>query len=246
MHRFFLPPGAFQQNQVRFPADTARQLRTVLRLRPGQQVIALDNAGSEYTVTLAEVETQSAWGEIDARRPALGEPAARLALYLGLTQREKFEWMLQKCTEIGAAAFIPFISSRSLVQNKRESEGKQERWQRILQEAAEQSGRGLIPTLHPPLDFTAALDHARQNDRPALIAWEGEDRRSLRAALQELGSPPQLSLLIGPEGGFSAAEVEQARAAGLQAVTLGRRILRMETAAVAAAALVLYQLGEMD
>jgi 16S rRNA (uracil1498-N3)-methyltransferase len=245
MHRFFLTPELFSQPEIVFPPDAARQIRSVLRLRVGQRVIVLDNRGSEYEVDLVQVGPDVR-GAVIEKRAAIGEPAHRVALYLGLTQREKFEWMLQKCTEVGAAAFIPVITSRALVQDPRDTEKKLERWQRILQEAAEQSGRGLIPELRPVLRFEQAVRQARQSSRLALIPWEGETNLTLRACLTE-GLPPtaHLSLFIGPEGGFSEEEIAVARLEGLRPITLGRRILRMETAAVVATALLLHDLDEM-
>jgi 16S rRNA (uracil1498-N3)-methyltransferase len=243
MHHFFLPPDHFKTDTISFPPDTARQMALVLRLQPGERVIALDGLGMEYEVELLQVGRARVQGRVTNRRPARGEPAARITLYLALTQREKFEWMLQKCTEVGAAAFVPVISSRSLVQDGRDAAKKLERWGRIIREAAEQSRRGILPQVHLPLAFDAALQRA-QSDALRLIAWEGEHSLTLRAALapSKATHAPTIVVFIGPEGGFSEAEIEAARAAGVQPVTLGERILRMETAAVVAAALVLYEL----
>ena len=244
MHRFFLPADCLSSSAVTFPADTARQISQVLRLRAGQHVLALDNRGQEYEIVLEAVGNPTS-GQVLQRRPAGGEPRSAVTLYLCLTQREKFEWMLQKCTEVGAAAFVPVISSRSLVQDAADVQRKLERWQRIVQEAAEQCGRGRVPLLSPALRFAAALQ-AAQAQPVRLIPWEEEQAQGLRAALTGLDRPlPPTAVLIGPEGGFSNEEVLAAQAAGFQAVTLGARILRMETAAVVAAALVLHEAGEM-
>ena len=241
MNRFFLPPASFESDRVTFPPEVAHQMARVLRLQPGARVITLDGSGSETLVELVDLTPQTAWGRALERRPVLGEPGPRLWLYLGLTQREKFEWMLQKCTETGAAGFTPLISARSLVQRESEVLPKLERWQRIVQEAAEQSGRGLVPPVHPPLRLNAALTESARHDL-CLLAWEEEHTVGLNAALSAvLGQPaPHLAALIGPEGGFSAIEAAQAVAAGVQPLTLGPRILRMETAAVVLTALVLH------
>ncbi len=249
MHRFFVPPSCIEKAAVYFPMEISRQISTVLHLRAGQRVIALDNAGNEYELELEIVAPRSTEARILASRPAQGEPRACLSLYLGLTQREKFEWMLQKCCEVGASEFIPVISSRGLVQSPDEGNARRERWQRILQEAAEQSARGRIPSLAAPLRWEEALRDVQTRALPGLIAWEGEKTVSLAEAVQAAGlaqSPaPRLALFIGPEGGYSETEVEQARAAGLAPVSLGRRILRMETAAVVATALALHELNDL-
>ncbi len=233
---------------VYFPMEVCRQMSTVLHLHQGERVLVLDNTGCEYEVELEIVAPRSTQGRILDTRPAPGEPRTRLTLYLGLTQREKFEWMLQKCTEVGAAGFVPVISSRGLVQSAEDSHARSERWQRILQEAAEQSGRGRIPSLAPALRWDDALRHFQAQAAPGLIAWEAEKTRRFAPTLARLGLPPEgggaLALFIGPEGGYSPEEIAQAGAAGLVAVSLGRRILRMETAAVVAAALVFHELDD--
>ncbi|MGD0005205.1 MAG: RsmE family RNA methyltransferase [Anaerolineaceae bacterium] len=241
MHRFFVPPASIQSGQVVFLSEAAHQIYSVLRLHPGQRLVVLDNQGEEYTVELEEVCQKTAAGKIIEQQPSLGEPACRLALYLCLTQRVKFEWMLQKCTETGASTFIPVISSRSLVQDLAETNKKAGRWEKILQEAAEQSGRGRIPALKPTISLEQAV---RQGQGKRIILWEQEHSTNLRQALADLTfeNSPEISILVGPEGGFSIEEVQVAKQADWQPVSLGRRILRMETAAVVATALVLYEL----
>lgn len=244
MHRFFISPESFSSSEVTFPAEKARQIARVLRLKPGMQVWALDGRGMEARVELTQVEARKVRGQIIAQQPALGEPRVELSMYLCLTQREKFEWMLQKCTEVGAGSFVPVISSRSLVQSTAETEHKRERWERILQEAAEQCGRGKIPQLQAALNFQQALKAAQQSGARCILPWEEERSCSLQQALGG-EKPACVALLIGPEGGFSEEEAAAAVDTGFQLATLGRRILRAETAAVVAAALTLYELGEM-
>jgi 16S rRNA (uracil1498-N3)-methyltransferase len=248
LHRFFLPPEAVQSSAVYFPMEFSRQIATVLHLRAGERVLVLDGRGAEYVVELEIVAPRSTQGRVLESRPAGGEPRARLWLYLSLTQREKFEWMLQKCTEVGAAGFTPVVTERSLVQSTEDAPARRDRWQRILREAAEQCGRGRVPELYAPLRWEEALVDLQKRRLPGLMAWEEEHTAGLRAALQALPPNPQvpaLALFTGPEGGYSAAEAAQARAAGLRTFTLGKRILRMETAAVVAAALVLHELDEI-
>jgi 16S rRNA (uracil1498-N3)-methyltransferase len=245
MHRFFLPPASIGPNRVTFPAEVSRQLNLVLRLKPGTMVTVLDGTGIEYSVTLTEVNSNTSLGDIIDNRAAATEPHTHLTLLLGLTQREKFEWMLQKCTEVGVTMFVPVISSRSLVQSGREVLGKYERWQRILREAAEQSHRGVIPGLHEPMTLKEAVNLADFSEHCRLIPWEEEKSLSIRAALIQNRSE-KVVLAVGPEGGFSEAEVSMAKLAGFLPVSLGPRILRMETAAITSASLVLYERGDME
>jgi 16S rRNA (uracil1498-N3)-methyltransferase len=246
-HRFFVSPGSILGERVLFPNETSHQIRRVLRLRAGEKVIVLDHSGKEYEVLLSSVGEAGVEGNILSAHACIAEPRSSLTLYLCLTQREKYEWMLQKCTEVGASRFVPVISSRSLVQKTNEVQSKQERWERILQEAAEQCGRGTVPVLLPAVDFQGALAAAKSNSL-RLIPWEGEHTLSLSQALEisMRSERADVAILIGPEGGFSETEVRQAIASGFYSVTLGPRILRMETAAIVSTALVLHLLGEME
>lgn len=240
MHRFFIPPEDFLSDHAQIKGKTARQMAKVLRLKPGAECMLLDNLGSEYLVRLESVEADACSAEILEKRKA-DEPELRLLLMLCLTQREKFEWMLQKCTEVGAAGFLPVISQRTLVQDESEVRNKVERWQDILREAAEQSGRGLIPVLHKTLKFDTAVLQVEKEYPLRLIPWEGEKVAGLKSVLKS-ETNKMAAVLIGPEGGFAEEEVKLAINRGFQAVTLGRRVLRMETAAVVSAALTLHEL----
>ena len=249
MQRFFLTPNLITETSVSFPEAISHQLRHVLRMQPGDPVVVLDNQGSEYDVVLLEPFGKHITGQVTGKRPAPGEPAVQLTLLLCLSQREKFEWMLQKCTELGAAGFLPVISSRSLVQSGKDFSKKLARWQRILTEAAEQSGRGQVPALNHPLKFEDALRFAGAIPGLRVIPDVQEYSRSLRHVLEtvpEKSSSRQVVALIGPEGGFTATEVERAAQTGFIPVTLGPRVLRMETAAMAVSALVMYQYGQME
>ena len=255
MHRFFLPVEAIGAEQVHFPPDVARQIGRVLRLHCGDTVLVLDNRGNEVLVELAEIEAKEAVGRIVERRTNQAEPKTYLSLFLGLTQREKFEWVLQKGTEVGISAFTPVITSRSLVQGQQGLpawEARRKRWERILQEAAEQSGRGRIPELHSPLRLDEALITGRRENDVCLAAWEDERTLDMHQALSQAKAERtaqavgmRVALLVGPEGGFAAQEVDLATRSGWALIKLGRLIMRMETAAVVAAALVLYESGEM-
>ncbi len=250
MHRFFLPPTAIHQTSVSFPAETARQIRQVLRLEAGAQVTVLDGLGWEYAVQLNRVDREGVEGSILDRQASSGEPGILLNLCVSLSQREKFEWVLQKCTEVGAGRFTPVISRRSLIQDGEDASHKLPRWQKIVQEAAEQSGRGRIPALASPCTFRQVLAEIQASHTPGLILWERESQRSLAQALKMLismhgGIPPsELAVFIGPEGGYEEEEIRTAQSAGLLCASLGPRILRMETAAVVSVALVLHGLGE--
>jgi len=247
MHRFFIPRLCFEGDWVRFPEETAFQIHRVLRLKPGQMVIALDGEGQEAEVRLERVESREAEGLVLLQRHAPGEPHFELTMLLALTQRDKFEWMLQKCTELGVTQFVPVICARSLSHAEREAQKKLDRWQKIVKEAAEQSRRGRVPGVSAVMRYQDALVNHSMQVGLDLIAWEDEDGQSLRGLMRTAGRQvSQARLLVGPEGGFELDEVALARQYGFIAVSLGRRILRMETAAMACAALIMYEMGEME
>lgn len=241
MNRFFVNPAILPENasEVLLDGEVAHQLIRVLRLTPGKQILLLDNQGFEYAAELTEIRRQGKQEVVAAkvlsRQPAAGEPKVHITLYQGLLKGEKFEYVLQKGTEIGISQFVPLVSARAVGQAVRA-----ERWQKIIQEAAEQSRRGRVPELATnALSFSAALRQVKASGATGLLAWEEEHSQTLRSLPPDL---TKLALFIGPEGGFTPEEAAQAQAAGLQIVTLGQRILRAETAGVVAAALALYQL----
>ncbi len=158
MHRFFVTPQQIAHSAVRFDDDQAHQIRRVLRLRPGDRVLVLDGEGWQYEVTLEEVALSRVIGLVTTKGHSTGEPSVRLTLFQSLLKREKFEWVLQKGTEIGVDTFVPMITRRSLVRDTEDVKPeKLGRWQRIIKEAAEQSGRGLLPRLLAPMPFAQAI-----------------------------------------------------------------------------------------
>lgn len=243
-HRFFISPGDIGPAGVNLLPDAARQIRTVLRMQPGAEIIVLDNAGQEYRVRLTVVEKTGVQGKIIEQYPARSEPMVKVTLYQAALKGQKFEWVLQKGTELGVSRFVPVISRRTVVQEVAALNKKQARWQRIIIEAAEQSERGIVPRLEPALSLEAAVrDAASASVR--LMLWEETKNASLREALTG-PKPASVALFVGPEGGFTALEAEAAVKAGCRLVGLGPRILRAETAAVAACAAVFYDLGEWE
>ncbi len=237
MQRFFVTNVV--DNWVVFTPEQAHQISAVLRMMPGQHVLALDNTGWEYEVELAAVEKKRVTAVILSKHLAANEPTSQLTLYLSLLKRDNFEWALQKGTEIGVTHFVPLITERTVARPPK----KFDRWQRILTEAAEQSERGRIPALAAPVKLAPALA-ALPPQRPALIPWEKAVRNGLRDVLGD--GETAVSLFIGPEGGFTKTEIEQAQQCGVQPITLGKRVLRAETAAIVAAALVLHELRDLE
>lgn len=219
-------------------------MRNVLRLGPGDRIVALDNGGWEYEVELRRAARGSLEGTVLSRTAASGEPKTRITLYQALLKGSKFELVLQKCTEIGVAVFAPIVCERCVVSEPTASRAG--RWQKIVIEAAEQSRRGMLPVIRNMAPFREACEGATGT---SLLPWEGERSTAIRSCLKNAGrgdDSPQVNIFVGPEGGFTVEEVKFAEACGIVPVSLGRRILRAETAGLVAASVVLYEFGEMD
>jgi 16S rRNA (uracil1498-N3)-methyltransferase len=242
VHRFFVPPQAIVGKEVRLGPDLARRMGRVLRLRVGDHVLLLDNTGREYEVELTALTPTASQGVVLVSRQGAGEPNVRLVLYQALIKGQRFDWVLEKGTELGVAGFVPVVSSRSQLRVSQASAARTERWRRVVVEAAEQSGRCRLPEISSPLSFEEACASAAGL---RILPWEGEREVGLRDVLAGEGAIDAVSLFVGPEGGFPPEEVELARRQGVRTVSLGRRILRAETAAIVAAALVLHELGEL-
>jgi 16S rRNA (uracil1498-N3)-methyltransferase len=242
--RFFVPPEWIQDRQVELSGDFAHQVRNVLRLQAGDRIIVLDDTGWECEVELTAVERDVVNGQVTAERQSTGEPRVHISLYQSVLKARKFEWVLQKGTELGIVEFVPIICEYSVVGDVAEIDNKQERWRRIIREAAEQSRRGRLPVLHPTMMFSQACQRALDAGGMTAILYEQERTVSLKQALANscgIASVSKISLFVGPEGGFTPDEVYLASQYGLQAISLGPRILRAETAGLAAATAILYE-----
>jgi 16S rRNA (uracil1498-N3)-methyltransferase len=247
MHRFFVSPQAFAGHPVVLTGDQAHQIRRVLRLRLGERVELLDGQGYAYEAILIALGETDAKLQVVKRWAAEGEPQTHITLFQAVLKGDNFTWALQKGTEVGVSRFVPTICERNVVDDLDAAEGKRERWARIIQEAAEQCGRGRLPELAPAELLPQALAYAPAKGTLRLIAWEGEHSARPRDVLagRNLTARSRIEVFVGPEGGFTDEEVASARRYGIQPVTLGPRILRAETAGVVAATLVLGAIGEL-
>lgn len=240
-HRFFLPeilPGP--QCSVDL-APLAHQLRNVLRLAPGSMITLLDGSGTSFLTEIVDLDDETATGRVVAQETVQSEPGVVLTLYQCALKRDRFEWVLQKGTELGVNRFVPVISSRTVVRPAAKLLPRYDRWRAIIREAAEQSRRGRLPVLDQPLRWEEALDHGAGQ---RLLAWEEEEGAD-KGLATVLTNSDTISLLIGPEGGITGEEAAAAISRGWQCVSLGPRVLRAETAAVAAAAVVMHLSGSL-
>lgn len=242
MTRFFVEAQDLSADALRLTGENFQHAR-VLRLKPGEKLLVCDGQGREALCVVGEIGDTQMELEILERRESQTEAAVRVSVYMAFPKADKLEHVIQKATELGADEIVAFPSVRCVSRPEEKSlKKKLERWQKIAASAAEQSGRGRIPQIVVLGSFKQALERAAQADK-ALLFYENEHAVTLRMAL-ESGSWKTVSLLTGPEGGLEEAEVEQAREAGMQVCTLGRRILRCETAPLCALSAVMYAAGE--
>jgi len=243
VHRFFIPPDSIAGDRVAIPSGLAHRLRRVLRLGPGDHVVVLDDTGWEYDVVLRKAGRGGLEGSVTGRSQAAGEPRTRITLYQALLKGRSLDLVLQKCTEVGVTAFVPMVCERCVAGEP--APARVSRWSSIVLEAAQQSRRGRLPVLHRVVPFHDACGMA---SGVSLLPWEEETGRDigdvLRAAPRGDGHP-EISVFVGPEGGFSPQEADYARGLGIATVSLGRRILRAETAGLVAAAAALYEFGDL-
>lgn len=246
MTRFFISSDQIKDNSVILHGEDRHHLLNVLRQGPGDEITVLNGKGEEYLVRITEATVDQVKGEIVKQMERQSEPRVKITLVQSLPKADKFEWILQKNTELGVSRFQPVFTERSNIKLDQAAQSRKlERWNKIIQEAAEQSGRQIIPVLEPIRRWSEMLA-AYSGAGLVLIPWEGESGQSLKQVLErQPGIPGSVTVLIGPEGGFSLKEVEEAKEKGAIPVTLGPRILRTETAGLVVASALLYHFGDL-
>ncbi|MDR3209433.1 MAG: 16S rRNA (uracil(1498)-N(3))-methyltransferase [Oscillospiraceae bacterium] len=242
MARFFLD-GASYDNGDAILYDTAHF--HALRLRVGDEVTLCDGRGTDHLGLITSLGRVAARVKLLSTSPSVGEPRTRLTVYLAFAKGERLDFAVQKCVELGAAAFVLFPSERAVARPEGKSlENRLARLNSIAKSAAEQAGRGVIPRVTAAETFGDAVTDAARADLP-LFPYEGERYRGLLDTLGNGSAPDTVSIVTGAEGGFTPQEADAAVAAGMRSVTLGKRILRCDTAPVAVTASVMLWMGEL-
>lgn len=248
MRRFFVTPDAVQDGIVQFDAEQARHMGKVLRLSAGEQVTVSTGDGTAYLVELEQFSKETVIGRILEQMEHLQETTIEVVLYQGMPKGDKLELIIQKCTELGVSRIIPVETSRSVVHlDSNKAEKKLERWKKIAQEASQQSKRIQVPTVGPYYHWKPFLQQLEQEPGLTIVFWEDEQTQSLKALLRNQQEKPQrINLIVGPEGGLSEEEIEALRALGAVSASLGKRILRTETAGMAGISMILYEFDELE
>lgn len=242
MTRFFIAPQEMNPDRVILTGENAAHAR-VLRLIVGEEVVVCDGCGTELICEVSGIEAEGIVLSVLKQRTSETEPSVRVSVYMAFSKGDKFEHVIQKATELGAYEIIAFPAARCVSRPDEKSVKKKlERWQKIATSAAEQSGRGRVPVVLVLDSYRSMLQRAISADK-AIAFYENEQAKTLHMALT---SEPykSISVITGPEGGFDPSEITLAAEAGLQICTLGRRILRCETAPLCALSAIMYDSGE--
>lgn len=225
--------------------EEARHMRTVLRLGRGDHFKAFDDEGNVYLMRIVEETSREILARVVLKEGKRPEPAVRVFLGVGIPKGDRFDYVLQKATELGVWEIVPFVSSRVQVKIPKErAKAKLERWKRIVLEAVKQCGNTNVPEIPGIYTYSQALEHMRECDLKVIL-FERTFAFTLKKVLSGVEVPRSAALLVGPEGGFSEDEVERAEEFGFVRAGLGRNVLRVETAAVAALAMVQYHFDNL-
>ncbi|MBP3435435.1 MAG: 16S rRNA (uracil(1498)-N(3))-methyltransferase [Clostridia bacterium] len=240
MSRFFVEP--FSGDIAVITGQDAHHIARVLRMRVGENLLLCDGSGLDYGCRITAMTDGEVQAQVLYRIPTESEPTVSVTLYQGLPKSEKMDLIVQKCVEIGITRIVPVGMARSIVKlNAAEGAKKQARWQKIAASAAEQSGRGIIPEVAEPISFKQML--AAVQSEHTVTFYEGGGKPLSELVNSETNA---VSLVIGPEGGFESEEIDRLREAGAHIATLGKRILRCETAPLVALSVVMQLTGNMN
>jgi 16S rRNA (uracil1498-N3)-methyltransferase len=239
--RIFVSFERINDNIALIDGSDVNYLKNVLRLKAGDEVIVMDSKSKEYASKILTMEKDLIKAELVAEKHPKSESKVKVTIAQGIPKNPKMDLIVQKATELGAVRIIPVKAERSVVKILKEKEkSKVDRWQKIAKEAAEQSGRLIIPFVEETKDIKDLLKLRGDFDK-CIMLWEMEKERTIKTFLKENCGIKSLLVLIGPEGGFSHKEAELAKEHGFITVTIGSRILRTETASLAVLSMIDYE-----
>ncbi|MEA4960350.1 16S rRNA (uracil(1498)-N(3))-methyltransferase [Lutispora sp.] len=246
MHRFFISKDNIKKGNIIITGDDVSHISRVLRIKPGDDIVVCDGQGMDYKVVIENIDKYAVRTRILESRASDGEPGINAVLFQGIPKSTKMDVIIQKCTEIGVRRIVPVETARTVVRLSSEKDGikKVERWQRIAEEAAKQSGRGIIPKIDMPRSFYESLAEAAELDI-SLIPYELEKNNNLKMSIHGKKAE-SIGIFIGPEGGYEDFEIKSALDKGVVPVTLGPRILRTETSGSAVLSCIMYEFDEMQ
>ncbi len=244
MPKYFTLPENITGGTINLDEETSLHLSRVLRCAVGDRITVGDGNDTDYECEITEITKKCVSARVIDKHLNMNEPSVKITLYQGLPKGDKAELIIQKCVEIGVCAIVPVKTERSVVNWDKKADKKAERWNKIAKSAAEQCGRGRIPVVGDVMTFKEAVMDSQKCDG-RLIPYENEQKNGLKQFCSGFKGK-SIAVFIGPEGGFSPAEIEFARQNGIVPVTLGKRILRTETAGLVTAVILLHRLEDEE
>lgn len=246
MYQFFVEDEQVTEDGVLITGSDVNHIRNVLRMKPGEKVRISTRTGANYLCSITQVEEMSVTAQI-VEAVAGTELPNRIVLFQGLPKADKMELIIQKAVELGAAEIVPVSMKNCVVKlDAKKAGNKVKRWQQIAESAAKQSKRSLIPAVHEVLSYREAVAYAAECD-VRLVPYENEQGMAgTKATIEAIGPGESIAVFIGPEGGFDESEIAEARDAGMKTISLGNRILRTETAGLAALSILMYQIESKE
>lgn len=247
MPKFFVTSDKISDSQIIIDTEDVAHISRVLRLGEGDLLTVCDSQGTDYEAEIVSLGQKEILCKINSKSMSASEPNIKVTLFQGLPKASKMEYIIQKTTELGITEIVPAKLSRCVVKidNKKDEAKKLDRWQKISESAAKQSGRGIIPKISPIMTLDEIIERSKEFDL-FFVPYECEEQKTLRNVLLSKKDIKTVGFLIGPEGGFDIAETEKLRSTGIDTVTLGKRILRTETAGEAVLAMTMYEIGDIN
>lgn len=245
MPRFFVNEENIFSDYIMITGEDVKHIRNVLRLKAGEEIVLCNGKGIDYIAVIDRFGSNEIKASIRDVKQSCSEPTLEVVLFQGIPKANKMDFIIQKSVELGVKSIFPVITERTVVKFKsdRDIEKKVKRWQRISLEAAKQCNRGIIPSIELPITFENALELSKDTELK-IIPYEKQTRYSIKRCISN-SNVKKAAVYIGPEGGFEDAEIEKARLFNIEPVTLGPRILRTETAAVAVLSILMYEVGDI-
>ena len=247
MPKFFVPHEKITDTQIIIDTEDVSHITRVLRLGEGDTVTVCDSKGTDYEAKITETAPKQIICKILSKRDSVSEPNIKVTLFQGLPKASKMEYIIQKTTELGINEIVPVKLSRCVVKidNKKDEAKKLDRWQKISESAAKQSGRGIVPEIKPIMTLDEVISKSKDFDM-FFVPYECEEQKTLREVLLSKKDIKTVGFVIGPEGGFDPSETEKLISSGIPTITLGKRILRTETAGEAVLAMIMYEIGDIN
>jgi 16S rRNA (uracil1498-N3)-methyltransferase len=247
MHRFYVNQNQITDQAVQIIGPDVNHIKNVLRMKQGEEIIICDGQGKDCYCIIDRVSENEIIALVQTVKDTEAELGTRITLFQGLPKSDKMELIIQKAVELGVYEIVPVMTKRVIVRldDKKKEAKKLERWQAIAEGAAKQSGRGIIPIIKPVQTYAQAIAYAKTFDKNVIPYENAKGMQNTREIMNSLSKHRTIGVFIGPEGGFEETEIDSAKQAGIDPITLGKRILRTETAGLAVLAMMVLVLDEV-